>query len=194
MPSRNIYSLVPLDESKPDRPLNVEDPLDQTIIRLLVQLCRVVLRALEVLTLRNMQSRLNDMNRGNRSEEENMSLAYEVAQLLGSLRWRLAWWQKIETPFSNLESTHRTTALTEILYFWYFAALRELSEESLETLPRSQTSTYADIGEVEDEFPTIESHDGFRIWLLRAHQMIHESQIRGDLPIYNDQPIDLNRP
>ena len=194
MPSRNIYSLVPLDESKPERSLNVEDPQDQSIIRLLVQLCRIALRALEVLTLRNMQSRLNDVNRPSRSEAENVSLACEVAQLLGSLRWRLAWWQNVETPFSNLESTHRTTALTEILYFWYFAALRELSEESLATLPRSQISTYADIGKVEDEFPTIETHEGFRIWLLKAHQMIREAQIRGALPIYHDQPIDLNRP
>ena len=186
MPSRNLYSLIPVDDFKPHRQLNVEDAQDEEIIRMIVQLCRVILRALEITALRDLQSRLNDMSRGGRPAEEIEVLTRDVAQLLGSLRWRLAWWQKIDTNYNHLEYTRRTTNLTEILYFWYFTAFKKLPDSSLEKIPQSQEAMYADVGIVVDELPTLENRDGFRMWLLRAHQIIHESQMAGLVPEYED--------
>ena len=194
MPSRNFYSLAPLNDKQPDQSLDIEDFQDAQVIRAIVHICRVVLRALEISALRDLQQRLNDMTRGRKTTEEIEGLMCETAQSLGSLRWRQAWWEKVETGYNSLDFTHRTNALAERLYFWYFTAKKRLTEARQNNLPQRQKAIYADVGEIWDDFPTQESHEGFRMWMLKAHQIILDNQIAGTLPAFQDLSADSLHP
>lgn len=181
MPSRNLYSLVPLGDSQPDRHLDIENCEDEKVIRLLIQLCRIVLRALEVVALRELQQRLNDLNRGHKSIEEVEGLVNEVARLLGSLRFRLAWWHKVESGSGSQDFILRTTELTRILYYWYFEIRKKLPESSLRKLPSGHSTTYADAGQVWEDFPITETAEDFQKWIFQAHNIITDLQRKGRL-------------
>ena len=187
MPSRNIYCIIARNGLSANRQLDIEDPEDEGVIRVLITLCRIVLRALEMTALKELQQKLEQMSRGSKSSAEIRILIEQTALTLGSLRWRLAWWDNIETGHNNVDFTRRTFGLARALYFWHFAALNRLSPSDRESLPSSHIAVYADVGQVEDDHPKVESQDAFLRWMHRPHEIIQDGQLQGRLPIFRNE-------
>lgn len=184
MPSRNIYSFLPVN-GDPPRPMDVDDERDRNEILFAVHLCRIILRALEINAFRTLQKQINELPNNRYSSTEIRSLAKNLVEILFSLRWRISWWAVVGVS-SNIEDgskdryTERVSMLTQTLYFWYFVVRNRLP--ALET-SNGTWNLYADAARrVFDDFPVDESIDGFHAWMARGHGLIHRANVQPSLP------------
>lgn len=177
MPSRNKYGLLPRNGVGVYRPLQVEDPEDMGIILTIISLCRIILRALEMTALKQLQQNLEHISRGFKPPDDIKILINQTVRTLASLRWQLACWKHMTPGQINSEYVQRVMALARALYFWYFAAIGRLPSTVRETLPRSHTSVYADVGEVLDEHPVTETHEAFEEWMRYPYDIIYSEQV-----------------
>ena len=171
MPNRQAYILLPLSDREQSRVLDIEDPGDRDLILMAAQLCRIILRALELRGFKTLQQELGNINRY-KNMEERKSIVYRTGQLLGTLRWRLTWWQLSEKGSMSEEYSDRVKKITLALYHWFLFAKEQLSEEIQKTFPKGAPAYYAETEHTFDDFPQDGSLEGFQTWLLGAHSLI----------------------
>ena len=131
MPSRNSYDLVTLDNSESTRPLDVGSRKDLQDIVFSAQLCRIILRALELEAFTALQKAINDLPK-QKDETVVKLLSDQLGQLLFSLRWRIAWWNTFGNWAEGPETfkrnfTTRVIQLTYVFYCYYFIARKKIS-------------------------------------------------------------------
>ena len=170
MPSHNTYTLLSLNAHELSRQMAADDPEDRQPIVLAAQLCRIIIRALEIKGFRDLQKELGDHTRFDIPKIELTIL--RTGRLLGTLRWRLALWELVSKGFAGAAFSDRVRKITYVLYFWFLFAKRRLPEEKQSTSPKGDQSTYADVGVIWDDFPQNESPEGFQSWILGSHKQI----------------------
>ncbi len=193
MPSRNTYSYLPLNGS-PVRQLDVDNEHDKKDILLAVDLCRIIVRALEISAFRDLQKRINDLPKNRFSEEDLHALFQHLSKLLFSLRGRLSWWAVVGISSSIYDDSRdehieRVTELTKTLYFWYFVVKKKLPPWRGPT-SKGVYNHYADtLGLVFDGFPEDESLGGFHAWMDHGRSLFSQASVHQPLP----QPFPLYR-
>ena len=174
MPNQNAYAVISLSIHQRPRDLDVIDSEDRELILMAAQLCRIILRALEIRGFRDLQKELGDFTR--REIPDIESAVLRTGRLLGTLRWRLAWWQLVDNGSAGLDFSARVKKITQVLYFWFLFAKRRLPEENQSLFPNGAWSHYAETGRTWDDFPQEESFEGFRTWIFGAHSLIKNSR------------------
>lgn len=184
MPSRsNSYYYIPLNDSKTTRPIDVDNEVERRDISLAIDLCRIVLRFLEVTAFRTLQRKLNDLPKSKQSENYMESLDHNLSKVLFSLRWRIAWWSyfglspDVDSDRQDRE-VERVTALTRTLYFWYWVVRKRLSGQN-PSFSSHIRNFYADAAEpVFEDLPVEDSITGFDTWMANGRLLIHQANIR----------------
>ncbi|MCJ1456396.1 hypothetical protein MMC28_006757 [Mycoblastus sanguinarius] len=189
MPSRNSYSFVPRSGARASQPLDIENEDGREAILIAVQLCRIVLRALEVEAFKSLQKSVNDLAKSSKSGKDVELLADQLLKILLSLRWRIAWWVVTGDGSNGRDDsadrfTERVTRLTQVLYCYYFIAKKRLPSSRSE-FSNGRWSDYADAGPVWEDLPDVDSIDGFRAWMLRGQELIRSANIPQRLSSYS---------
>ena len=185
MPSRNAYSYLPLDGTMP-RLMNVENNQEKEHILLAVNLCRIIVRALEVHAFRSLQKRLFDLSQKKSSESERHLplLAKQLGEILFRLRWRISWWAVFglgDDDGSTRKYTERITMLTQTLYYWYLAVKEK--RPSWQESPAKVSIKYADTtNAIFEEYPEEASEEGFRAWMAHGPALIRQVSLKVPLP------------
>ncbi|KAL6721798.1 hypothetical protein ACLMJK_000903 [Lecanora helva] len=181
MPSRNSYSYLPLDGTSPHR-MVVDSEQAQTDTLLAIQLCRIVVRMLEVKAFKLLQRTINELPKNKISQEDLDRLAQDLIEILFSLRWRLSWWKVFgdSSGYTDAPGNHfteRVTVLAQTLYFWYFVVKKRIPPKPLNGVYHS----YADTTQkVYDDYPHDESLDGCHQWLAHGRSLV-ETAFTGSL-------------
>jgi ribosomal protein L37AE/L43A len=187
MPSRATYSFEPLNGS-PSRDMNVEEPQDQVEIVIAAQLSRIICRKAELDGYKALQSAINQTRQ--KSPLEIQKFAYELGQLLVTLRWRMSWWELLGDG-SNKDDifrdrfVERVRRLSMTLYFYYCSMMRRLpgfSDARAEL--RGTPSTYADAASFFDDFPVEESIEGFERWMETGKELVRHAGVAQRLSRY----------
>ena len=195
MPNQNAYTIASLSIHERSRELDVLDSEDRELILMAAQLCRIVLRALEIRGFRDLQKELGDLTRREIPDIESAIL--RTGRLLGTLRWRLAWWQLVDNGSAGLDFSARVKKITQVLYFWFLFAKRRLPEENQSLFPNGASSFYAETRRTWDDFPRDESPEGFQRWILGAHTLIKDARASAAVAVTSgEQPIQtpIERP
>ena len=174
MPNRNTYTLRPLSGNERSRLLDVEHPEDRDIILMAAQLCRIILRALELKGFRTLQKELGDISRLQKIADRE-SVIYRTGQLLMTLRWRLALWELSASGSVDLGFSTRVKTITWSIYFWFLFSKQQLPDENQDAIPKGTWSYYAETERTWEEFPQVATSEGFKTWLLGAHELIKNS-------------------
>ena len=164
--------------------LDVTSPEDKAIIVMAVQLCRIILRALELSAFKDLQKEVGEISKSRKPRTDTEKAATQLGRILLSLRWRLAWWQLVENGSNGYIDVHaavitRTESLAQTLYFWYCAFQKKLQATVGETayMPaEGQLSKYADVNPVWEEYPTTDTQEGFWEWIGKGPELIIASQ------------------
>lgn len=188
MPSRNTYSISPLNKAVPSYALNVEDRQGRDRIVLAVQLSRILLRVLEVEAFKALQKSVNEVTKGSKSEANTAILANQLGRILSSLRWRISWWAVFGNGSNNPDAarirfTERVTRLTQVLYFYYFLTKKRVSSSRDQLLVRV-CSIYPDFPPVYEDLPQCETFEGFQAWMRQGEDMIHAVQMQQNMSRY----------
>ncbi|KAK2768400.1 hypothetical protein FQN54_000255 [Arachnomyces sp. PD_36] len=93
MPSRASYEFVSTTDGAPNRPMNIQDPADQTEIILAAQLSRIFCRKLEVDGYKSLQNVLSNHRWDEFTGESLTRFVSQLGQILLTLRWRASWWE-----------------------------------------------------------------------------------------------------
>lgn len=182
MPSRASYDLVPLSEDSQERPLDPEDEEDQQEIIIAAQLSRIVCRKLEIDGYKALQAEINGMRSTNSTFESRLSAVEKLGKILLSLRWRISWWKLLgdgsntDDPFRD-KFVERVDHLCKVLYFYYFTLKNKIgSWNNLESLD-GEISSYPDSTPIFQDFPTVNSVEGFEDWMERGQMLIREANV-----------------
>lgn len=179
MPSRASYDLVPLSEGCPGRPLNPEDEEDINEIMIAAQISRIVCRKLEIDGYQALQTEINKI-RSNSTYEERNSSVEKLGKILLSLRWRMSWWKLLgdgsnhDDPFRD-KFVERVEHLSRVLYFYYFTLKTRIGPWNHMSGLEGEMSSYPDAVPVFDDFPTVQSIEGFEEWLERGEHLIRKA-------------------
>lgn len=182
MPNRNAYYHVSRSQAS-RRMFDVKDAYERQIIETMTQACRIILRALETAAFRILQKDLNEINRSPKIisavqraiEIENT--IYRLGRLLGTLRWRIAYWQSHTSGDTSTDVINRVVKLTRILYFWFFIARGRLDSTRAQALPAGVENIYPYAVPIFDKFPEINSAEGFNDWLSKGQQLVHSADL-----------------
>lgn len=181
MPSRASYDLIPLSEESAGRPLNPEDEDDKQEIIIAAQISRIVCRKLEIDGYQALQSEINKV-RSNSTYAERRGSVEKLGKILLSLRWRMSWWKLLgdgsnhDDPFRN-KFVARVEHLSKVLYFYYFVLKTRIGPWNDMAGLEGEMSSYPDAVPVFDDFPVVQSIEGFEAWLERGEYLIREANV-----------------
>ena len=176
MPSRNSYDVLPHNVSALGHALDVEDHQDRGTIVFASQLCRIVLRALEIEAFDALQKSVNELTKGGKSDDDIEVLIDQLGRILMSLRWRVSWWAIVgDSPDEGF--TSRVKKLTQVLYCYYFVARKKMPPWSGQ-LPSKIRSVYADVEPIYEDLPLTDSLDGFHAWMQKGQAVIHAAKVQ----------------
>ena len=187
MPSRNDYYYVSRDDPPSMRVMDMSNVQNGQDIRLAINLCRIVLRALEFSAFQTLQRAVNDLPKKKPTKEYMEMLLQPLIKLLFSLRWRVAWWTVFgitANPEGDqaLAPIDQVTAISRTLYFWYWVVRKKLAGERL-TTARGVWNTYADAATaVLDDFPLEDSLEGFDAWMAHGRRLVREAYVQPVVP------------
>ncbi|WEW58884.1 hypothetical protein PRK78_004352 [Emydomyces testavorans] len=187
MPSRASYDFVSQPDGMPDRPMNIEDPNDQSEILLAAQLSRIFCRKLEVDGYRALQCALNKNKWDDMPYESFLKFLSQLGNILVSLRWRVSWWELLgdggSKPDINKERyEERVWTLCKVLYFYYTSVKLKLPSWMKHDGLDGVWSMYADADQVWDDFPLMGTAEGFEVWMARGKELIREAGVRSHVP------------
>ena len=180
MPSRASYDIVPLDDSAAERPLDPENEQDIEDILIAAQVSRIVCRKLEVDGYSALQTEINNIRTSTADDRKRMTL--QLGKILLSLRWRMSWWKllgdgsKTPDPFRE-RFVDRVEHLSKVLYFYYFTLQRRIGAWNDLSGLKGEVSSYPDAAPIFDDFPTVQSIQGFEEWLERGKRLIREANV-----------------
>ena len=144
-----------------------------------VQLCRIILRALEVEAFEALQKSVNELIKGGKSDADIETLIGQLGRTLMSLRWRISWWSVIgDSPGERF--TCRVTKLAQVLYCYFFVARKKFSSSG--QLPNKIRSVYADVEPVCEELPLTDSLDGFHTWMQKGKAIVQAAKTQQSIP------------
>ena len=176
MPSRNSYEILPYNTSMLGHALDIEDQKDRGTIIFAAQLCRIILRALEIEAFDALQKSVNELTKGGKSDEDIEISIDQLGRILISLRWRVSWWAVFgDGPDEGF--TSRVKRLTHILYCYYFVARKKTSPWSGH-LPSKIRSVYADFEPVYEDLPLTDSFDGFNAWMQNGQTVVQAAKMQ----------------
>lgn len=195
MPSRASYEFVSTSDEVTDRPMNIQDPEDQTEILLAAQLSRIICRKLEIDGYKALQNVLSNHRWDEFSSESLTRFVSQLGQILLTLRWRASWWEVLgdgrinnstpSSPGSQKSSAdheryeYRVQNLCKILYVYYTSIRLKLpSWVGPDTAPDGVWSMYADAAPVWDDFPSVPTAEGFKSWMERGKELIREADVQ----------------
>lgn len=203
MPSRASYEYVSTKDGVPDRPMNIQDPEDQTEILLAAQLSRIFCRKLEIDGYKALQNVLSNHRWDEFSGESLTRFVSQLGQILLTLRWRASWWEALgdgrlnnPSPSSSPHSSpginadheryeYRVQNLCKILYVYYTSIRLKLpSWVGPDTAPEGVWSMYADAAPVWDDFPSVPTAEGFESWMDRGKELIREAGVESRIARY----------
>ena len=174
MPSRNSYEISPRNMSALGHALDVEDQQDRGTIIFATQLCRIILRALEIEAFDALQKSVNELTKGGKSDGDIEILIGQLSRILMSLRWRVSWWAAVgDSPDERF--TSRVKKLAQILYCYYFVARKKMSPWGGQA-PSKIRSVYADVEPVYEDLPLTDSLDGFHDWMQKGQSIIQAAK------------------
>ena len=173
MPSKNSYNISPHSTSMLGYALNIEDQHDRGTIIFAAQLCRIILRALEIEAFDALQKSVNELTKGGKSDEDIETLIGQLGRILVSLRWRVSWWAVIGDSPDEAFSC-RVQKIAQILYCYYFVARKKLSPSSRQ-LPSRIYSVYPDVQPVYEDLPVTDSLEGFHAWMQHGQAVVQEA-------------------
>ena len=180
MPCRNSYYMVALDIAGSARLFDVENAEDREHIVFAVQLCRIILRALELEALAGLQKAINDLPK-QKDDAAIRQLSEQLGQLLLSLRWRIArWtasggWSEDQEAFDR-RYTDRVTEITRKLYCYYFITRKRSSAVNGSSAnPNQSGDSYSrsSLGEL----PNDDSPMGFSTWMQRGQAHLYQARV-----------------
>lgn len=160
--------------------MNADDPEDRQFILMAAQLCRLIIRALEIKGFRDLQKELGDFTRVGPSDIEGTLV--RTGRLLGTLRWRLVLWELSPQGFPGVTFMDRVKKITNVLYSWFLFAKRRLPEGYSSNSLQGSWSRYMDIGIIWDDFPYDESSEGFRTWLRGPRKQLKDVYSLSQVP------------
>ena len=175
MPSRNGYDLVSTNVVESHRRLDVGNRVDLEDILFAVQLCRIVLRALEIEAFSALQRSINDLPK-QRDEAAIKLLGDQLGQLLLSLRWRIAWWKFFDNWSRSPEAfssnlSERNTRLTNVLYCYHFIARKKApADDSLQSGQSHNPPLWGTL-------PHDDSPSGYHAWMQQGQNLIYQAGI-----------------
>ena len=170
MPSKNSYDILPHGTSMLGKALDIEDQRDQSTIIFAAQLCRIILRALELEAFDALQKSVNELTKGGKSDEDVKTLIGQLGRTLVSLRWRVSWWAVVgNSPDEAFVS--RVKKIAQILHCYFFVARKKISPWSGQ-LPSKIHSAYPDFEPVYEELPLTDSLDGFHTWMQHGQAVV----------------------
>ncbi|KAL2048210.1 hypothetical protein N7G274_000121 [Stereocaulon virgatum] len=178
MPSRNGYDLVSFNVVESHRRLDVGNQMDLEDILFAVQLCRIILRALEIEAFSALQRSINDLPK-QKDQAAIKLLGDQLGQLLLSLRWRIAWWKLFDNWSRSPEAfssnlSERNTRLTTVLYCYYFIARNKApADDSLRSGQSHSPPLWGSL-------PHDESPSGYNAWMQQGQNLIYQAGI----PLY----------
>ena len=179
MPSRNSYDLSPHNTSMLGRALDVEDQQDRDTIVFAAQLCRIVLRALEIEAFDALQKSVNELTKGGKSDEDIETLIGQLGGILVSLRWRVSWWAVVgDSPDEVF--TSRVKKIAQILHCYYFVARKKMSPWSGQ-LPNKIRSVYPDVEPVYEDLPLTDSLGSFHAWMQHGQEVVKGAKPQNDM-------------
>lgn len=150
--------------------LDIDDQRDQGTIIFAAQLCRIILRALELEAFDALQKSVNELTKGGKSEEDIRTLIGQLGRTLVSLRWRVSWWAVVgNSPDEVFVS--RVKKIARILHCYFFVARKKMSPWT-EQLPSKIHSVYPDLEPVYEELPLTDSLDGFHAWMQHGQAVV----------------------
>lgn len=190
MPSRANYSYIPkpqryLPKDLPERKMDVENPDDRAHIILAAQLSRIVCRKLELDAYAHLQKTLNNIS--SMKPEDSVKFVRELGLILLTLRWRVSWWTLLgdggTAPDIGKERfEYRVKELCRVLYFYYCSARNKIPSWTERKSLEGVWSTYADTSlPIWDDFPTTESVEGFKAWMMKGQELIIKAGVAGKL-------------
>jgi hypothetical protein len=183
MPSRATYYIVPKNERHTrGRAMNPVGE-DGENVKLAAQLSRIMCRKLEVDAYNQLQKAINT---GFIADPEVVFLK-KLGQILITLRWRLSWWMMLggggSAGDAGMEKfEYRVQQLSRVLYFYYCALKRKLPSFTDLSGLRGVSSQYADTTtKVWDEFPRVETIEGFHAWMAYGKVLIEKAGVKGKI-------------
>jgi hypothetical protein len=195
MPSRATFSYIWKRQTSPSGARLEEtmhpEKLDRENVILAAYLSRIIARKLEVEAYTELQRILN---RGQAtSDSEVLSLLHKLGRILNSLRWRVSWWSTLGGGGSSTQDKdaergkerfeERVNGLCRVLYFYYCGLRRKLPiwTGAAGNL-MGVRAKYADTEvEVFDNFPGLESIEGFELWMHEGKELIDKAGVRPKL-------------
>ena len=180
MPSRASYDIVPLKDRSAERQLDPEDVQDREDILIAAQVSRIVCRKLEIDGYSALQAEINNLRTSTADDRKRMTL--QLGKILLSLRWRMSWWKllgdgsKTHDPFRG-HFVERVENLCKVLYFYYFTLQKRIGAWNDMSGLKGEMSSYPDATPVFDDFPTVQSIQGFEEWLERGKTLIREANV-----------------
>ncbi|KAL8839893.1 MAG: hypothetical protein Q9170_001573 [Blastenia crenularia] len=181
-PSRATYDI---DEPAAEpRQLDPESDQDAILILLASQLARIVCRAIELTAFSWLQKELSSHGPNPKTTAKTADFLQQLGKTLLTLRWRVSWWEIIETGDNNSEEQKggyidRVKSICRILYVYYFIARRKLPTWSGSDLV-SKNGIYSEYMDAEPIFETLpydESLQGFEQWMKEGHDMIRQANV-----------------
>lgn len=179
MPSRNSYHHLPLGGAEYARPLNIYNDQDVQSILFAVQINRIILRALELEAYGTLQRSVSDFSKL-KDDAALKLLNGQLARLILSLRWRMAWWASFGHPFehsqeSRIALTERVRMLTHVLYCYFFITKKKLGSRD-NSLPHQARSLYGHSVPAMGDLPSDDSADGFNSWMQSGQVQLQQSR------------------
>ena len=179
MPSRNSYEHLPLGGAEYARPLNIHNDQDVQSIVFAVQINRIILRALELEAYGALQRSISDFHKL-KDDAALKLLNGQLACLILSLRWRMAWWANFGHPFehsqeSRIGLTERVRMLTHVLYCYFFIIKKKLGSRD-NSLPDQARSLYGHSVPALGDLPNDDSAEGFNSWMQSCQVQLQQSR------------------
>ena len=179
MPSRNSYDHLQLGGAEYARPLNIYNDQDVQIILFAVQINRIILRALELEAYGALQRSINDFHKL-KDDAALRLLNGQLARVILSLRWRMAWWASFGPPFeqsqgSRIGLTERVRMLTHVLYCYFFITKKKLGSRE-NSLPDQARSSYGHPVPALGVLPNDDSAEGFNSWMRNGQVQLQQSR------------------
>ena len=147
-------------------------------------LSRIVCRKLEVEAYAHLQRKLNA---GFIPDADMLPFLRLLGHILLTLRWRVSWWEEIGGGGGSSGDTapdaekkgfeERVQSLCRVLYFYYCSLRRRLPAWTNSRELEGMISEYPDAGKVFDDFPGVESVEGFEEWMAKGKSLIRTAGV-----------------
>lgn len=166
--------------------IDAESKDERDDLVLAAQLLRIVCRKLELDAYMYLQKCVNSSFSVKAGGE--LKFVRELGQVLLTLRWRVSWWTLLgdggAAPDAGKQRfEEHVNSLCRILYFYYCSMRRtKLPSFSSKDSLGGIWSNYADTSlSIYDDFPKVESIDGFEAWMKMGKDLIMKAGVAGKL-------------